>query len=98
MDAPAEDDLRLQRVSGGLLAEFGALLPHYLWASIIPAGPQDASRGRANSRKCVKQSKTNYLIKLVCPNFNQQNTFLGQVGNSLVGTLVRTVSRMATAC
>ena len=65
MDAPAENDLRLQRVSKGLLTEFGASLPRYLWALRVPGGLQHLQRDKV-CRRFVKQSKTNILLKLVC--------------------------------
>ena len=71
MDAPVENDIQLQRVSKGLLAEFGASLPRYLWASPVPGGLQHPQKHKI-CRRFVKESKTNNLLKLVCskvPNF-----------------------------
>lgn len=65
MDAPAENDIRLQRVSKGLLAEFGASLRRYLWVSHIPGGLQHSQEHKI-CRRFVKESKTNSLLKLVC--------------------------------
>lgn len=66
MDAPAENDLRLQRVSRSLLDDFGALLPRYLWASHVPGDLQRPQKDKL-CRRFVKQSKTDNLLKLVCP-------------------------------
>lgn len=66
MDAPPENDLRLQRVSRGLLDEFEALLPHYLWASHSPEGLHHEQKDHV-CRRFAKQHKTDILIKLVCP-------------------------------
>ena len=70
MDAPPENDLRLQRVSTGLLDEFEALLPQYLWASRVSEGLHHAQKDQV-CRRFVKHNKTNSLIKLVGPKLKE---------------------------
>ena len=94
MDAPAENDVQLQRISKGLLAEFGASLPRYLWASHIPGGLQRPQKDKV-CRRFVKQSKTNHLIKLVRPKVPTLNYEILYI-NGLFGAVVGTFPRMAT--
>ena len=61
MDAPEDRDLRLQRTSLGLLADFEALLNKYLWS----ACKESTNKFDPVARRFVSQGKTSELIKIV---------------------------------
>lgn len=63
MDASEDRDLKLQRASADLLAEFGSSLTKFLWKS-PPEGDQQG-KPVLKVRSYVKECKTNSLIKLV---------------------------------
>lgn len=70
MDVAEEPELTLQRISPDLLAEFGSLLPGFLWTEPKPEGHSGgASQGDKQqphiSRQLVKESKADKLVRLV---------------------------------
>ena len=64
MDAPEDRDVKLQRASPDLLADFEASLQRYLWSTRIKTTSPQVKSDLA-ARRFVSQNQTNRLIKLV---------------------------------
>lgn len=64
MDAPEDRDLTLQRASADLLAEFGTSLPKFLYKT-SKTELQGGGSPDPVVRKCVREHKTDHLVKLV---------------------------------
>lgn len=62
MDAPDDRDVKLQRASADLLAEFESFLPRFLWTSVVDDKAVPSPRV---VRKLVNEGRTKRLITLV---------------------------------
>ena len=66
MDTTPDEDLKLQRASADLIADFQRFLPRFLF-NTIPAPSAPPSAANAALRPLVRETKTDQLIKLVGP-------------------------------
>lgn len=66
MNDPEDQELKLQRDSADLIAEFETSLPRFLWKAI---GKDHVTTGQGSRRvrRLVREAKTDKLIKLVGP-------------------------------